>query len=152
MFFERLQDSVGINASADIFNTNPASPCINMGLVREAVARFQHSGGTTGKGTIKVQACTKADGTGATDIAFDYKKAVGTGAYGEITKVAATGVETVAAQTAKFLINVRAAQMPEGKPFLRIKLDETANDPVVGCLALFGAEPEFFQGTKSPAL
>lgn len=152
MFFERLQDAVGINASADIFNTDPASPCINMAYAKEAVARFQHSGGTTGKGTIKVQACTKADGTGATDIAFDYKKAIGTGAYGEITKAVAAGVETVPAQTAKFLINIRALQLPEGKPFVRIKLTETANDPVVGCLALIGAENEYFQGTKTIAI
>lgn len=152
MFFERIQDTVGIGASVDIFNTNPASPTINHAYCKESVAKFQHSGGTTGKGTIQVQACTKADGTGATAIPFKYKKAIAAGAYGEILDALAAGVETVPTETARFLINIRALQLPEGKPFVRILLTETANDPVVGALTFFGAEPEYFQGTKSPAL
>jgi hypothetical protein len=122
--------------AADRFNANPATDVVNLGLADSLTAIVSHSGGTTGKAKIQVEACSAADGTGAEAVAFRYRRmttgasdAVGAISY---ATVAADGIETVPTEETLIELCILSEELPAGKPFVRLQLTETANDPVTG--------------------
>src|SRR5262245_34932711 len=62
--------------SDDVYNTNPSTDEVNMGLYdRATFLLFQKTAGTnTGTATITMRACSANDGSNAEAIAFRYRK------------------------------------------------------------------------------
>ncbi len=154
MLSEKLKFVKLLAPAADAFNTDPASDVISLANAEALTALVAHKGGTTGKAKIQFQACSANDGSGAEAVVFSYRKMT-TGdsdVMGAITNVtdASVGVETVATEDTLIECYIRAAQLPAGKPFVRVKLTETANDPVVASVVgiLSGLR---YQGSDQPS-
>lgn len=145
-----------LTPSSDVYNTSPAGEEVNMENYNEVVfcLHQQTAGTNTGTATITLQACSDVSGTGAETVAFRYRK-IPTGAsdtLGALTEVAAAGFTTVANEHAVYLCHVRAAELPAGKPFIRIKTTEVVNDPVIGAVLAFATAPRYPGATLPTAI
>lgn len=155
MQLERIHSVNGLSPSADIFNGNPGSDVISLQGYEEVIATFKHTGGTTGKGTLKVQSVADFSANSPTDLAFYYRKKTtgASDAWDALTLAPTTGVETVPTEDTTYLISIRATDLAgSGRDKVRVKLDETVNDPVAGSLdfMFFGAKNE--QATMHTAI
>jgi hypothetical protein len=134
-FSEEFLIVTGFAPTADIFNANPVSDVVNLKKFGKVTFLFEHVGGTTGTGKLQVQAVDNASSSNAVDLDFRYAKKV-TGAsdsWGAVTAAAAaTGVTTVAAESAIYCIEVDAAALPDAQAYVQLKLTEVVNDPVTG--------------------
>ena len=137
LFVEGIHVVKAITPSADVYNGNPTSDVINMQNFKKAVFVLHQKSSTSNTGTasVKPQAVENVSGSSAEDLPFKYSKMT-TGAsdvMGAITAVAAGSTFTTTAnEDTAFVIEVDASDLPEGKPFLQLKLTEVVNDPVVG--------------------
>jgi hypothetical protein len=141
------------SAAADRYNTNPVGDYINTkGHDTITFLLSQATAGTnTGNATITVVAASDVSGTGAADQAFKYRKKT-TGAssvWGAVTEVASTGFTTTANEDTIYEIEIKADSLPDGKPFVALKLTETTNDPVSGCVIAIGSGTRY-QGQTIP--
>ncbi len=138
----------GLAPAADRWNTNPATDIVKLDEWNKAVFLVHQQGGTTGVATLTVEACSDNTGTGATAVAFAYAVgADGAGANSDImgarTEAAAAGFNTTAAIDALYLIEIRGDQLPDGKPYVRLKCTEAVNDPVNGAVEIMLYEGRF---------
>jgi len=148
LFSEMCQPVKGLAPAADRWNTNPATDVVNMAKYGRVAFVAHQQGGTTGTATFTVEACTLADGTGATAIPFKYRVGGdGAGAGGDllgaITDAAAAGFTSTAATDRLYVIEVTGDMLPAGKPFVRLKCTEAVNDPVNGAVEIFCLEPRY---------
>lgn len=133
--FENVKAVQAFAPSADLNNTDPASDAIRLALYR--VAHFlMHTVATTGTAVVTVEACSAADGTGAEAIAF-YKRFLDAGgspvdSMGAEAAVAATGFTTTVSKTGLYVLRVDPADLPAGKPFVRVQLTEGVDAAVIG--------------------
>lgn len=133
MLSERLVFVKALAPAADRFNTNPTSDVINAGYGKKVGFLVYHQGGTTGVGKIQIEACSNNAGDNNEAVAFRYRKGTtgDSNAMGAVTEAtSADGVSTVAAEDAIIEVSVNADELPAGKPFVRLKITETTNDPV----------------------
>lgn len=137
-------------AVADAFSGTVASAAWKMNFFQRATA-FLHKGvGTTGTSTITVEACSAADGTGATAIPFKYCKNTNTGAgsaMGAMTAATAAGFTTTAGSNQIYEIEIDAKDLPEGLNWVRIKAVEVVDSPVLGGILVLVHEPKYAQAS-----
>lgn len=132
MLSETLKIVKGLAPAADRFNTGPSTDIFNLALAERLTFLVYHAGGTTGKATLTVDACSDVSATGAEAVAYRYRRMT-TGAsdvVGAISNATASGIDTVAGEDTIIEIEVLADELPAGKPFARLTLTEAANDPV----------------------
>lgn len=145
---EKIKFVKGLAPAADRWNTNPATDIVNTKLYGKVAFLVHQEGGTTGKATITLEACSDVSATGAEAVAFKYSVG-GTGAStdgdatGAITEAAAAGFDTTANADKLYVIEIDAADLPEGKPFVRLKATEAANDPVNGSVTILLTEARY---------
>lgn len=145
---EAIKFVKGLAPAADRWNTDPATDVVNAALYGRVAFLVTQEGGTTGKATLTVQACTAADGTGATAVAYKYRVgAAGAGAggdaFGSITDATSSGFDTTPATDRQYLCEIDASTLPVGYNYVRLKCTEAANDPVNGCVSILLGEPRF---------
>jgi len=145
-FIESIKVVKGLSPAADRWNTNPATDIVNTKLYDKVCFLAHQEGGTTGKATFTVEACSDVSGTGATAVAFRYSVGGdGAGAGGDdtgaIVKATSSGFDSTPATDRVYLIEVDAEMLPTDKPFVRLKCTEAVNDPVNGAveILLYGA-------------
>jgi hypothetical protein len=135
MEFERTQYVQLIAPMDDIFNTSPTTFELTAKLYDDITFKLDIGAGGTGTGKVQVEACDNAAGDNAEAIPFKYKKATTGDTFGDVTDAtAADGFTTTAGTGDQYVFGVHAKDLPQGKPCLRVKLTEVANDPVFGCL------------------
>lgn len=134
--------------AADRFTTDPATDIINLGLGDAVTFLVVHEGGTTGTATITVEACSDASGTGAEAVAFKYRTDTdgASDVRGDITAATASGVATTAGEEHIVECYVKASELPADKPFVRVQLTETIDDPVNAAVIALVHNPRY-QGT-----
>lgn len=136
LLIERLQVIKGLDPVADAHNGAPGGDVIDMAPFRRIVAvmyRGVATGGTAAP-TYTVQACDDTTPSNTTDIAFHYRKS-----GGAVTAATATGFQATAGSSAIDLIEIREdALAASGYRYVRVKVAETVNDPVVACIAYLG--------------
>lgn len=136
---------------ADRFDTSGTSPYFTMANHDRATILVAHQGGTTGKATLTVKAASDSSGTGATAIAYNYRRKT-TGAsvvFGAITAATSAGIDTVPTEDTVIEIEVSSAMLPDGKQYLALAFVESVNDPVNGsAIAILGRAR--FAGTSQP--
>lgn len=144
----------GLAPAADRWNTNPATDIVSMADYDKLVFLVHQEGGTTGKATLTVEACSDVSASATSAIAFRYSVgAAGAGAagdlHGAITAATTAGFDTTPNGDRLYLVEVKAEDLPSGYPFVRLKCTEAANDPVNGCvdIILFGAR---YAGSSLP--
>jgi hypothetical protein len=104
--------------------------------------------GATGTTKITAEACSDSSGTGATAIPFQVSKQAGADAadsWSDYEDVAAAGYDTPAAANKLHLIQVRKDDMPDGKPWLRLKLVEQVDSPMAGAIICVLTHPAYPQ-------
>jgi hypothetical protein len=142
-----------LDPAADRFNADPTTDVVNLGLADSVTFLVYHAGGTTGKAALIAQACSNAAGDNAEAIPFRYRlsTAGASDERGAILEATASGIETTPAEVHLVEIEVRASELPAGKPYCRLLLDETANDPVTGCVVAILENPRY-QGITPPTV
>lgn len=128
-------DALAGTKSTDIYNTEKY----------DHITFFLMVGvGATGTTTITVEECTDNAGAGATAIAFRARLGAETGvALGAITAVAATGLLTIAGSNKLTVIEVDAAELSDGSPFVRLTLVEAVDSPVDAAIFAVLSKPSY---------
>ena len=139
---------------ADIFDTDPATACVNLAKARHAEFSLMKGVGTTGTATVTVEACTDAAGSGATAIAFNYRKATSGNldVLGALTAATSSGFATTAGSTQQYVIGIDARELPTGSPFVRLKFVEVVNSPCLGVVSVVVDGPLFGGQTLTTVL
>ena len=131
----------GLAPAADRWNTSPATDIVNGALYQTVTFLVHQIGGTTGRATLTVEACSDVSGTGATAVPFRYSiGGTGAGAGGDetgaVTNAAAAGFSTVANAEKLYLCEIDTSELPADKPFVRLKCTESVDDPVAGAVEI----------------
>lgn len=144
----------GLAPAADRWNTNPATDIVNTKYYDKVMFLAHQEGGTTGKATFTVEACSDASGTGAEAVAFRYcvgadGASAGGDDMGAVTAATSAGFDSIPNSDRQYLIHVTAQELPTDKPFVRLKCTESVNDSVNGAveIILYGAR---FAGASMP--
>ena len=135
----RIADEVkfvkGLAPAADRWNTDPETDRVKLDGFNKAVFLVHQADGTTGKATLTVKAYAAASGGSGDACAFSYRvgadgASTDGDAMGALTQASVSGFTTTPATDRQYLIEIRADQLPEGKPYVSLKCTEAANDPV----------------------
>lgn len=131
----------GLAPAADRWDTGPSTDIVNMANYTKCTFLAHQSGGTTGKATFTVEACSDVSATGAVAIPFRYSVGgSGAGAGGDdagaVTAATAAGFDSTPNADKLYLIEVDAIDLPAGKNFVRLKCTEAVNDPVNGAVEI----------------
>jgi len=144
-FAEEFKVIKGISAAADFIAGGVASDVILARDFKKVVFIAQFVGGTTGKGTMTVQATAANTTSSPTAIPFKYSRVANGAVEGQGALTAATeaGVQSTPAENQIFIIEVDPRDLPDAKPYVHLAISEDVNDPVTGfVLALLG-EPRY---------
>lgn len=137
---------VAIAASADIYNGDPTSDYFNMADYRRMTFVVHHGAGAVGSATITVVAASDNTGTGAEAIPFRYRVNGATAAPGTITAATASGFTIAAGANQIAAVEVDAAALPEGKPFLALVATEAVDGAVAGVVLALMSDPRYTDG------
>lgn len=133
--------------SADVFDGNPAGKPVRLDNAQKVLHLLSIGAGGTGTATITMEKCDNAAGDNAVAIPFKYRKATTDDNFGALTDATSAGITTTAGTNDQYLTEVDARDLSVDKPWVRIKLTEVVNSPVVGvCFAVaadfrYGANP-----------
>lgn len=124
--------NVGLAAAADSLTGTKSTDIVNTEHFSRVTFILMRAVGTTGTSTLTVEACSTNSGTGAEAVAYKSRTGAETGAaLGALTDRAAAGYATVAGSNQIDVIEVDAAVLPDGKPFVRLTMVEVVDDPVL---------------------
>lgn len=136
LLIERLQFVKGLDPVADAHNGAPGSDVIDMAPFSRIVFlsyRGVASGGTAAP-TYTVEACDDTTPSTQSAIPFHYRKSLGA-----VAAATATGFQATAGSSAIDVLEVREdALAASGYRYIRLKIAETVNDPVVACIVVLG--------------
>ena len=157
LLMEKLHVITGLLPVADALAGTKVADYIKMAFYRQllAVLTLADATGGTADHTITVQAASDASGTGAEAIPFRYRRVadvIASDVPGDITQATAAGFTTTAGDNQKYLIEIDADDLPEGKPFVAVKSVEVTNDPVVASLDYILGEPRYPSATPLTAI
>lgn len=150
---EMFKPVCAVVADENIGYGDPDSDYVNFAKYREGVFALAIKAGA-GTLTVKVKAATSAAGGSAEAIAARYRKLNVAGSpvdtMGDYTALTTSGLVTSANDNAVYFIEVREEDLPAGKPFVCINLDQTAVGEVIGsCVAYMGGAR--FRGNTLPS-
>ena len=136
LLLERLQFVKGLDPVADAHNGAPGSDVIDMSAFSRIVF-LSYRGvatGSTAAPTYTVEACDDTTPTTQSAIPFKYRKSLGA-----VATATASGFQATAGSSAIDAIEVREDALAElGYRYIRLKIAETVNDPVVACIVVLG--------------
>lgn len=122
----------GIHPNADLYNGDPASQVVLMSMYERATFILNEGAGGAGTATLTIEAVDNVAGDNPVAIPFRYKLNTVGDTWTDWLAATAAGYLTIAGANKKVLIEVRDAELPDGKSGSRLKLAEAANFPVVG--------------------
>lgn len=136
LLIERLQFIKGLDPIADAHNGAPGSDVIDMSPFSRIVFlsyRGVATGGTAAP-TYTVEACDDTTPTTTSAIAFNMRES-----YGAVTDEPTTGEQATAGSSAIDVMEIHeSALAASGYRYVRLKIAETVNDPVVACIVVLG--------------
>jgi len=143
-FAEIMKLIKGLKPSADLLAGGVASDVVNAKGYKKIVFVLDIMGeGSTGKGTVTINATAAANTSSPTAIPFKYS-ILGSGVedgQGSLTACAAAGFQTTAGVHRVYIIEVDPRDLPDAKPYVHLASTEDTNDPVVGNLLTYMMEP-----------
>lgn len=149
---EYLKVIKGLDPVADAFSGTVASDVINMGLYDRALFVVQKGVGATGTATITMQATAANTTSSPTAIPFKYRAVSSGDTAGSITDATTAGFTTSAASSELYLCEVRAENMPDGKPWLHLQSVEVVDSPIVGSILILLGAARFTGATLPTAI
>jgi len=132
---EELKVFSGLKPAADRFNGVATVNWFSMANYGKALGILDIGVGGTGTTTVTVKAASDSTGSNAEAIAFKRRRiAAASDLMGVVTDTASTGFTTTAGGGDMYLIEVDAANLPDGKHYVQFYLSEAVNSPVYGSL------------------
>lgn len=151
LILERAHFVKGIDPVADFADTVQSSDVVSMRGHEKLLAVIHKGVGTTGTSTITVEACDDVVPTNTTAIPFRYRAMTSGDTAGAITLATAAGFTTTAGSSQLYLVEVDAeAVAAAGYTFVRVKMTEVVNSPVLGGMLLMLLNPTF-EGAAVPS-
>lgn len=151
---EVLNFRIGLAAAADRWNGNPATDLVDLSKY-ESVAFIVHQNDAalgTANPTITIEAASANDGTGAEAVAFKYRQHAETAAVGSLTDATASGVALTAGDNRLLIAEVKADDLPDGKPWVRAVATEGVDDAATGAVFVVMGKPRYTDGNPPAAL
>jgi hypothetical protein len=134
----------GLDPVADAFSGTVTSDVVDLSNHESAIFIVHKGVGLTGTSTITVEACDDVTPSNATAVEFFSKSITSTDIQGNLTSRAAAGFTTTAGSSQIYVIQVNADQLaPLGRAFVRLKMVEVVDSPVLGGIAIALANPRF---------
>lgn len=137
LFSEQVKVVVGLKADADLLAGTKTSDWVNMGKYPNLCAVLNLGDGTTGVSGITVQAGTDSSGSDPQPVVFKRRRIASGDTAGDLTSTAVTGFDTTAGGGDTYLIEVSAADLPDGHPWVAVKAIESVDAVVDGCLMFY---------------
>lgn len=148
---DELHAAMVLPPVADAFAGTVTSAAAQMGIYKFLHFLIARGVGVTGTSTITVEACSAANGTGAEAIPYSRnKQAPGANTVDTWTGdaiVAAAGEDTPAGSHSLFVLSVDARDLPDGKPWVRVKGVEVVDSPCAGCIIVIASNAAFVNPT-----
>ena len=139
---EKIHFVKGLDPVADAFSGTVTSDVVSMEEYNRVAFLIVKGVGTTGTSTITVQASAANDGSSPTAVAFTYRRLCNTSdVTGAVTAAATTGFTTTAGSSEMYIVEVDAAALPAGKPWVHCKAVEVVDSPVLGGIVVLLGEP-----------
>ena len=136
---EKLKIVKGLDPVADAFSGTVYSESVSASKYDRISFIVYKGAGATGTSTLTVESSSDASRTGATAIAFKYRRVATGDTAGDVTSAAAAGFTTIAGASEVYIVEVQASDCEDGKPFLSLKAVEVVDSPVAGgILVLLG--------------
>lgn len=136
-----------LQPDADRYATSATSDIVSLAKYGEVTFVLMEGAGGTGTATITVEECTNNAGDGNTAIAYDYKQVTTLGTIpASWTAATTSGFTTTAGANKMVYIRVRAEELSDGSPWVRVVLTEVANDPCDAGMVAILSNPRYAQG------
>lgn len=130
----------GLDPVADAFSATVYSDIVNTALYGKLAFVVYKGVGTTGTSTITILAGTNNSGTSEEAVPFKYRRVASGDIAGDITDATTAGFTTTAGSSEMYIVEVDPADLPESKPWVRLKAVESVDSPVIGAIVgLLGA-------------
>ena len=143
----------GLDPVADAFAGTVYSDIISMKNHNHAQFIIYKGAGATGTSTVTVEACSTNAAAATSAIPFNYQVIATGDTEGAYTACANTGFVTNAAASELYKIEVDAeALLASGYEYVRLKMVESANDPVLGGILAILSEPRYDQAVQDTAI
>ena len=152
LFSQKNQIVQALAPDADLYAANPATDVISTANYNHVTFIIQEGAGGTGTVKIQVEECTSAAGAGNTAIAFKYRVASSGDTFAALTDSDSAGYTTTAGANKQVLVEIDAAELSDGSPFVRLQLTEVANDPCDAAVVAIVSEPRYSAATMPTAL
>ena len=109
--------------------------------------------GTTGTSTVTVEACDDTTPSNTTAVTFRYQAITSGDTHGALTAATTAGFTTTAGSSQIYKIIVEnQALASTGYGYVRLKMVEVANDPVLGGVLINLQEPKYNQSVQESAI
>jgi hypothetical protein len=135
---EKVKLVTGLAPAANVFAGTVYTDIVSLAQYERALFLIEKGVGTTGTATITVEACSDNSGTGATAIAFKYRRNTAAGSpidvLGAVTAASTSGFTTTAASNDMYTVEVQSSDLPDGKPWVRLKSVEVVASAVAGAV------------------
>jgi len=119
-------------AYGDMFNGNPATDVVNLGKYEKCTWIIQKAAGNTGTAVVTVESCDDVTPTTTTAVAFNYWTCTSGDTWSDMSTATTAGFTTTAGADQMYAIEVNSAELSGTDKYVRMKMTESANDPVNG--------------------
>ncbi len=114
---------------ADRYNSDPATDVFDMRLYDHITFILTEGAGGTGTVKIQVEECDDTTPSNSTAIAFNYRVASTPDTWGALTAATSAGYTTTAGANKQVAVEVDAAELSDGYPYVRLQLTEVVDNP-----------------------
>ena len=152
VFSEQNQIVMALAPDADRWTGNPATDIINTKNYGHVTFIVMEGVGGTGTTTLTVEECDDVTPTNSTAIAFKYRLATSGDTFGALTSIASTGYLTIGGANKMVIIEVEAADLSDGFPFVRVQTTEDDSTAIDGAIIAICSKPRYSQAIMPTAI
>ena len=143
----------GLDPVADAFAGTKYTDIISMKNHNLAQFVIYKGVGTTGTSTITVEACDDISASNTTAVTFRYQAITSGDTHGALTAATTAGFTTTAGSSQLYKIVVEnQALASTGYEYVRLKMVEVADDPVLGGVLVELLEPKYDISVQESAI
>ncbi len=144
---------MGIAPVADFADSTQYTDIFNVSNYKQTTFLIVKGVGTTGTSTITVQACDDVSASNTSAVAFRYRACTTLDTWGALTDATSAGFDTTAGSNQLYEIVVDNDVVgASGYKYLRLKMVEVVNSPVLGGVLVHLGQPRYPQATQSSAI
>jgi len=142
----------GLDPIADAFAGTVYSDVISLKAHEEIEFVIYKGVGTTGTSTVTVESCDDTTPSTSTAIVFRYQAITSGDTHGAMTAATTAGFTTTAGSSQLYKIVVKASDLSSDDGYVRLKMVEVANDPVLGGVLAILRKPRYDDAVQATAI